>query len=167
MDRQYHLQRLLFKPTLLLALVAIFTFQVEAQIYKWVDENGKVHYSDKPPAHLEEDQTESITIEESKQKSANQNQLSAQERVKQANKWLDSQRQTQLQKDKEKATERKQLEKRQKECDRMKKEQMAYQRSNVIWDVNDKGETVYLNEQEREKLLNDMQQVVTTACSNL
>jgi hypothetical protein len=37
-------------PRLLLLLLAFAAAPAHASIYKWVDENGKVQYSDKPPA---------------------------------------------------------------------------------------------------------------------
>jgi hypothetical protein len=39
-------------PTLLSTLLAISALPVQAQLYKWTDENGKIYYSDKvPPQH--------------------------------------------------------------------------------------------------------------------
>lgn len=39
---------LLFSRIFISLITLIFTFTAQAEIYKWVDENGKVHYSDKP-----------------------------------------------------------------------------------------------------------------------
>jgi hypothetical protein len=39
------------KPLIALALLAslLFSLPATAQVYKWVDKDGKIHYSDKPP----------------------------------------------------------------------------------------------------------------------
>lgn len=34
--------------SLMLVLVGLSCFAVQAEVYKWIDENGKVHYSDEP-----------------------------------------------------------------------------------------------------------------------
>ena len=37
------------QAVLVLTLLALASFNAQAQLYKWVDENGKIHYSDKVP----------------------------------------------------------------------------------------------------------------------
>lgn len=37
------------RAILVLTLLALASFNAQAQLYKWVDENGKIHYSDKDP----------------------------------------------------------------------------------------------------------------------
>ena len=38
----------IIKKASLLIIILFFSFSVNAEIYKWTDKNGKVHYSDKP-----------------------------------------------------------------------------------------------------------------------
>jgi len=37
-----------FTKMFLVSLILITSIQVQAKVYKWIDENGKTHYSDKP-----------------------------------------------------------------------------------------------------------------------
>lgn len=39
------------KRSLLCLLLLVFAFATQAEIYKWTDTNGKVHFSDQKPAH--------------------------------------------------------------------------------------------------------------------
>ncbi len=41
------------RPLFLLLLMTTISCVVSAGVYKWIDENGKVHFSDKKPAWLE------------------------------------------------------------------------------------------------------------------
>lgn len=43
--------------TALIALLATFPLLGHAQLYKWVDEKGKTHYSEKPPGGAQKSQT--------------------------------------------------------------------------------------------------------------
>jgi hypothetical protein len=45
-----------FKLLAMLAMAVIFASTVYAQIYKWVDKEGKVHYGDCPPVDCEPEQ---------------------------------------------------------------------------------------------------------------
>ncbi len=40
--------RVLSVCTTVLMLSSVFTFSLEAKVFKWVDDNGKIHYSDQP-----------------------------------------------------------------------------------------------------------------------
>ena len=52
-----------------LAVVAIFSFSVSAQVYKWTDENGVTHFGSQPPPGQNDEvqirNTHSDTIRES------------------------------------------------------------------------------------------------------
>jgi len=50
-----------FNNWLLVALFALFSAGAYSQVYKWVDEEGNVHYSDSPPENVE---AELVVIEE-------------------------------------------------------------------------------------------------------
>ncbi len=62
------------RPVLfLIILFGTYLLQSEpanAKVYKWVDKNGKVHYSDKPPAHLENKKALNILGTEEKKSTA-------------------------------------------------------------------------------------------------
>ena len=55
-----------FKLILLTATIAL-PLVASAQVYKWVDENGKTHFSDQPPAKNTANQVELPTINGMKQ----------------------------------------------------------------------------------------------------
>lgn len=45
-----------FRKVCLLTVALLLSFSVNAQIYKWVDDNGQTHYSQEPPASGEAQQ---------------------------------------------------------------------------------------------------------------
>ena len=51
----------LFSSAVLFTLLSLlFASSTQAQVYKWVDENGKVHYSDKKPPESEHQKIEVV-----------------------------------------------------------------------------------------------------------
>jgi len=47
------MQNVMLKILAVLALCLLIAGHATAEIFKWTDENGKVHFSDKKPRHLE------------------------------------------------------------------------------------------------------------------
>lgn len=159
-------QRKLLFLTLLLSLSPA---SQAAKIYKWVDENGKVHYSDKPPANQQK--AESLTLESATEGTTNSSQkqppaVSAQQRINEANKWLHNTRTKQQEKvqarDKAWNDKQKQIA----ECKKLKRELLDYENAGVIYDYNDKGEQFYFNQQQREKLLTNLRNKIAKQCKS-
>ncbi|MBA1331992.1 hypothetical protein QQ73_12985 [Candidatus Endoriftia persephone str. Guaymas] len=47
------MQNMMLKILAVLALCLLIAGHATAEIFKWTDRNGKVHFSDKKPRHLE------------------------------------------------------------------------------------------------------------------
>jgi hypothetical protein len=54
-------RRPVFRPFAVLALICLLSVPASAAIYKWVDANGKVQYSDQPPKH-QATKKETVTV---------------------------------------------------------------------------------------------------------
>ncbi len=154
------------RTLLIISLIACLTPLSQAgKIYKWVDENGKVHFSDKPPA--DQKKTESLTLEtKSTEQPKSQPAVSAQQRINEANKWLHSTRSKQQEKvqarDKAWNDKQKQIA----ECKVLKRELTDYENAGVIYDYNDKGERYHFNQQQREKFLTNLRNRIAKQCKS-
>ena len=143
-----------FSIFLLVALVSVQP-QVHAQAYKWVDEDGKVYYSDQPPPGQDVEQIEIKTTRSDVDSAQEAKDRSA--RIK----ALETERKTREKSRADSATER-----------RERKEQCAAARernSNLEWmkkihEVDDQGNRTYLTDDEEEALKQQARDAVQELC---
>ncbi len=175
---------LLYAITAASILIAMPTYSAQ-KIYKWTDEHGKVHYSDKPPVKSSESET--ITIEpttnvqptpkrqpqgskvapldtNSTTTPSENKRLSANDRVIEANNWLQSSRLERQQKQAEKARAYQRRKKREAHCDMLKQQLDEYQSADFIFDVDDNGYKYYLTDDEIDKLIIDTKAGIESTC---
>jgi len=152
------------KLILLLTAMMLLSMGHSAEIYRWVDENGKVHYSDKPPKGAKKKAQQVIidsTPEVAKKDTVAR---SASDRMAAANQWLSSTRE----KKEEKVAERDQAyqkkQQRIRDCKVLKRELKDFQNADVVYDYDENGERFYLSEQERDKLIHNIKQKMTQTC---
>lgn len=122
-----------------LVLTLFATTAGATEVYKWVDENGRTHYGEKPP----QENAEKVELRDAPR---------TPEEVEQYNrdrdKLLQVMEEERLQKQEEK---REAEEKRQAladKCDRIEKRLAGLQRGGVFYSKDDNGERVYLTEEE-------------------
>ena len=150
--------RILLLSVCLLAL----SFQTSAEIYKWVDENGQVHFGDRVP---ENKAGEKMDIPETTNASKP---TSAGDRAAEQKRMSDyRERQKKLLDvwDKERSVKKKKEEKRKKEkeklalkCEKAKNRRKYAERAQRMYKENKDGTRTYLSEAQRkeaEKKLND------------
>ncbi|PWK46425.1 DUF4124 domain-containing protein [Pleionea mediterranea] len=147
---------------LLLALPLVLPHATAGKIYKWVDENGKVHYSDKPPK--DQKKTEQLALPEAKEETAKTKSVSAQQRIRNANKWLNNSREKRQQKQQEKARAEAAKKKQQRECQVMRNELTEYQHTNVIYDYDKSGKRFYYTDEQREQFIENLKSNIKQQC---
>lgn len=144
----------------LIIIFACISAPAVAEIYKWTDDSGRVHFSDKSPGKTAE--VVELKQEEVKQApSSNQNSLENTHRFLRAL-------------EEEKAVERKKQEKQNKQkkkmasyCSRLKKEITIYEKGYAIVRYNDKGEHEYLTDQEIARQKGKFEQKWQERCADL
>ncbi len=149
----------------------MFSTSASAKIYRWVDEKGKVHYSDKPPA--DQDKAKTVELKTKEKASDNNKKLTPQERTQRANKWLQGTRDAMArrQQDKQKVHNDKRKQREQQEnaaarCKMLKAEyENYYYSTGGIYDYNKKGEKYYFDEEQTKKFLEDLKKKVDSACA--
>jgi hypothetical protein len=129
----------------LVALPLLFPLCAHAQMYKCVDERGKIHYTDKPQAGCKE-----TAIKPSPP-------LSGQVRPRQQDLGADEAafKRRQLEREAKDASERRALAQR---CARLQQEQRFLASGRRISRIDSKGERVYLEDAARDQRLAQLEQ---------
>ena len=133
---------------------------ISAEIHKWVDEHGRVHYGDKP---VEEGKSEKIDVQTSKPDESN----SRLEKQKQVLEALEASRQEREQQLADKHAELEAKKQHEQECNEMRNELADYERGGIIWyDLDEKGKRVFLDDDEVEKRKNNLREAITKICGD-
>ena len=152
------------KNLVLLSLLTLNLNSIGAnKIYKWVDENGKVHYSDNPPAHKME-QADEVKVTPRPGDTPSQPSLSAQQRIKNAQNWMQSTQEQKKLRQQEKQLEKTEKNNREVKCKNLKAELQTYQRSNVLWDKDKDGKLYAMNEEQRQQTFAELEKTIKKNC---
>jgi uncharacterized UPF0160 family protein len=138
----------------------LLTLAAPAEIYKWVDDKGKVHYGEKPPNTTTDKAVETIKIKDDVDTSDNQR---ANEAFKKKSKSLDENRKKRK---KEKLAKQKKAGKQAKQkkaCEEAKEILAGLQMPRVA--LTDGDEYVWLDEEEKQVKIKEVKVLVKTLCN--
>lgn len=139
-----------------LILLIALAFPVHAEVYKWVDEKGNIHYGDKPVVNSEQ-----IIIHD---QSNVQNRLSKEEREERRKRLLETFAEDRADKKEQQAKQKKQKKKLNRQCviarDRLK----TYSKSRRLYDLDDKGERVILSDNARQQVVDQLTADIKKHC---
>lgn len=148
-------------PNLCILLIGmLLTLAAPAEIYKWVDDEGKVHYGEKPPNTTTDKAVETIKIKDDVDTSDNQR---ANEAFKKKSKSLDENRKKRK---KEKLAKKKKAgdqAKMKKTCEAAKKLLAGYQMPKVA--LVEGGEYTWLNEEQQQAKIKETKALIKKVCS--
>lgn len=142
---------LLFSICLLLPNILI-----AGEIYKWVDEHDRVHFSDKPA----DDASQKIEVKEGEENTLTTNQQRKHKRDKLLKAYEEERR---IKKEKEKK-ERKRKEKNQYKCAREKYLLKRMKYGDSFYDMDKDGNRVFLKEAEIKKRIVEMERNIEKYC---
>ena len=148
-----HMQR-----TMILTLILYLVFVpliTTAEVYKWVDEHGQTHYGEKPPdADAQKIQIREITVDESIE-------IHNQQREK----LLRIYEEERNLKQEEKLEAEKLKAEREQHCQNLENEFIKYQQGgHVYYDLDEKGERIYLSEAELSDHMKKLQKDYDKYC---
>lgn len=148
---------------LITILVVIFSSEtIQAKVYKWVDENGKVHYSDKPF----DDKAKELKINDNVNP---QQQRAAKERAKKLIEMQQRSVKNRLETEQEKRQQQQQNEEQSRQhsiaCARAKEGLRILQMQRPIYDMDEKGERRFISDEERKREIAKYKQVIADGCS--
>ena len=139
--------------------VMISSTLVAGEIYKWTDENGRVHFSDKPVS----DTAQEIEIKEADNQ---RNTLTTDEQRKQKrDKLLKAYEEERRIKKEKEAKENQQKEKLKYRCARERDSLKRMKRGGAYYDMGKDGNRIFLDESEIKKRIAEMETNVEKYCN--
>ena len=133
----------------------LFVSPVMAEIFKWVDQNGVVHYGDKPTANSEQMEVQV------KETSSPQNSETREERRQRIADALESDR---LDRQKQREKDKSEGERINRECVYAKDRLKNYKRAGRLYDLDKDGNRVVLPDKSRDKAIADLQRQINIKC---
>ena len=141
----------------------MFSVTASAQIYKWTDENGKVHYSDKAPDNKEYVEKIQLT-KESKPSQKSDSERRSLENTKRFLNVLEEEKAVKREREKELAKKQKKM---RGYCQRLGKEISIYKQGYAIVRYGKDGGHEYLTDDEIEARVNKYEQMWKENCEGL
>lgn len=146
--------------TLLIALCWMPWQPAMAEIYRWVDEHGKVHFGDEPRSGAARVQIQSPVV--SSGIPAPQRPQSALERQRALADQFQQQRQLREQQQQQDAVAQA---RRNQHCQRLKNKILNYQDADRLYSRNDQGEKYYLDKVSKQREIRQLEQRYDEQCS--
>ena len=139
----------------LIVLLLVGQWPSQAEVYRWVDEKGQVHFGDQ----ARDASTHSIKPH-SGQSTANKQQ----QRMEKTHKLLNAYRIERQQMREQQAKQKKQAEERKRNCMRARDDLRRYTAYGSIYKLGEDGQRRYLSDQERAALLQRSRDAVIRLC---
>ena len=145
----------IFIKILACIVTALFLSTVNAEVYKWVDENGRTYYGEKPPV----DDASKIDIKESPGTEDNVVKPGVDR-----DKLLEIYEEERKQKKEQKLQAEKERKEKEKYCMELKNDIKDVQRGGSFYELDEKGERKYLSEDVVAKRKKEMQDEYSKYC---
>ena len=148
-------------PVLFLVVVVagILIPETSAAVYKWVDENGKVHYSDKPPP-----QGEAQELDVESAPSTSTPALTDEQRLQKQQRLLDAFAKERADKKAEQEKLKKEKQERKIWCARARDELRQLKEAAYLYDYDESGEKVIYSKEAREKATREQEAQIKKYC---
>ena len=146
-----------------IALCFFLVLPVQAEVYKWTDEHGQVHFSDKPPGEDATGYKKQTTVPNNSAPSS-QSHTDAERRARQK-KLSDSLEADRLEKQQAEEKLKQQQAKREHNCKVARAELNAHKRANLIYDYDQQGNRVYFSEAKKQRYLESLRAEVRKWCN--
>ena len=140
-----------------LFLFIILSSSVNAGVYKWTDEEGNVHYGDKP---INQDDTTELKINTDTDTGITNSSGNDKERTRMAQE-LQEDREA---REKKRADRRVEKKKQQKTCAKLKKRLIQHQRASGVYKRDANGERVYYTPKERDSQVEKINKGIRKNC---
>ena len=148
------------RALLLVVVVSVcWAYEVIGAVYKWVDDNGKVHYSDKPPAQqdiqeMEVEHAPSVTTPG----------LTGEQRLHKQQRVLDAFAKERADKKAEQDKLAQEKQERKVWCARAKDELREISEAGYLYDYDENGEMVVLSKERRAQATSEAEAQIKKKC---
>ena len=139
----------------------VFVANIHAEVYKWVDEDGTVHYGDKPAEGSEEIKVQEYKTQDAPADFNNGEELSREEKRQRISDALEEDR---LAKKEEREKKRKEREKRRKECNYLRDKQRGFASAGYLYKLDRDGNRIHMSNTQREQAENNLNKRIQKAC---
>lgn len=144
------------KSLVILLLLCLCATAHAAKIYKWTDEAGNVHYSERPPAG----KAQELQVPKSKPSTTS----TPGERLQETNRLLQAIDKERKEKADKAAAAAKEKARREEQCRLAKRRAALYEMGGRIFDIDEKGERRYLSDAEIQQKLTAARKDVEKWC---
>ncbi len=141
----------------LLITLVLPVFQVQAEVYKWVDDNGRVHFSDRPTSS----KSTEVRIREQQRSQAPADDPDRQLKMQ---RMLNSYEEDRAQKKETMQKQQEERKKRRLNCTRAKDRYNSHTRASGIYDLGEDGKRRYLSEKERSQHMQRLKSEIARWC---
>lgn len=142
-----------------LSVLLIFsTAALASDVYKWVDEQGNVHFSDQKPANDKESAKVDVKVHNTRKDA----ELDAYREYTRRNREA-AETQAAIN-EKNKARNRQKQQKRQQACKQLRQRKSQYQQSGVIYSKKKGGSRKYYSDEERAEVLRKLNKALKKHC---
>ena len=128
-----------------------------AEIYKWTDEHGRVHYGERP-------QTENTEKIEIKTSPSDQDPELAKERQEKQRKLLEVLEEERQEKNQQRTEELKQKREIERKCAELRDYHKTLKEVNLLYDLDEEGNRKFLSEKEHEKEIAEVENYLEKHC---
>lgn len=138
-------------------LLVSLSFNSQAEIYKWTDSSGTIHYDDKPPL---QNKKQLMNIREEN----NSVDAVSGDRLKKRRKLLEAMDEDRKLKKDEAAKKKKKKAQLMKQCNNVRDSLKSYQRSSYVYDLDKDGNRVALPSSARDDVIARLKKRIETNC---
>jgi len=141
--------------------LALMSFNVHAELNKWVDADGKVHYSDTPPPEVTTQSVRNIAGKDQANAPASYSPKSLAEREAEMKKSKQSKEEA----SKKKAEDDARADAKRRNCEGARENAKSLEAGGRIYSYDEKGERSYLDDSARAQRLEEARKVISANCN--
>jgi len=142
--------------TLLITLLLFFSALANAGIYKWTDENGNVHYGDKPTTSSEQ-----LNVSVEAPSSPTTSDETREERRQRITESMTDER---LAREKQKAEAKQEKAEKNRQCVESKDRLKRYKRAGRLYNLDKDGNRNTLSDASRDKTISNLEKEISKNC---
>ncbi len=148
------------KTATALLLLSLVSLSAQAGLNKWVDEHGKVHYSDSPPIDAKTESVRNITGKGQEAAPADYSSKSYSQREAEMKKARENKKEA----SEKSASEAAQLQERKRNCAAARENLRALESGTRLVTYDENGEKRFLDDTDREQRLNSAREAIKGNC---
>ncbi|ASP39505.1 hypothetical protein CHH28_12845 [Bacterioplanes sanyensis] len=133
---------------IVLVITCLLASAAQAQVYRWVDDEGRVHFGDRPPVS-EKKAAEKVTVQVPKAPSEG----GSFERRQRQQELLDTWQQERQQRNEKRQAAKEEKDKKEALCKQLLAEKLDAERSTHVYKLNEQGEREYFDEAKAQEYL--------------